>query len=79
MGKWPTEFDGKSYQLQDRKKKNWWDVTLSVEEIPSGQYPEELGENMENFEYVLVYKHGGAILHAVYVFSYNSKKRIKSN
>ena len=75
MGKWPTEFDGMSYQLQDGMKKKWWDVTLNVEEVPSEQYHEELRENIENSEYVLVYKHEGAILHAVYVFSYNSKKK----
>ena len=68
-GKWPTDFNDK-YHLQDQSTKNWWDVTLEVEEVSPQQFHEELKHKMAKYEFVVVYKSDGTSLHAVYVEKY---------
>ena len=68
-GKWPTDFND-TYHLQDQSTKNWWDVTIEVEEVSPQQFHEELKHKMAKYEFVVVYKSHGTSLHAVYVEKY---------
>ena len=73
-GNWPTDFDGKSFHLQENKTKMWWDIAVKVEEILQKMQHDELKKNMEFFEHVLVYKPG--VLHSVYVDKYNPNNKM---
>ena len=75
-GKWPDEFNSKTFCTQDKKTKIWWNIKIEVSQIPSEDYDNELSNHMckQEKEYVLVYN--GGVLHSVYVDKYNPNKKI---
>ena len=80
VGKWPTEFDGKSYHLQEVQTKNWWIITLNVKEIQdfrklSPEVQDEILRDMENCELVLNYYSTPTRAHAIYAENYNAEKK----
>ena len=80
VGKWPTEFDGKSYHLQEVQTKNWWKMTLNVKEIQdfkklSPEVQDEILRDMENCELVLTYLSTPSQEHAIYAAKYNASKK----
>ena len=97
VGKWPTDFDGKSYHLQEIRASMWYVVNLDVAEVSpedkekiDKMEPSELQrwkaermdnmdkmlKDMEKCELVLNYYYQGKIMHAVFVDSYNVRKKI---
>ena len=73
-GKFPTDFDGKSYHFQENVTKIMWSVLLKVIEVEKSRHHDELKRNKDDYEYVLVYK-PTSIPHAVYVEKYNTKNQ----
>ena len=84
MGKFPTEFDGKAYHLQENQTKTWYVVTPNVSEVPPEDQEEMLREMKEvneegevkECELVLNYYSQPGMMHAVYVDRYIKNKKI---
>ena len=84
MGKFPTEFDGKAYHLQEDQTKTWYVVTPNVSEVPPEDQEEMLREmkeineegEMKECELVLNYYSQPGMMHAVYVDRYIKNKKI---
>ena len=84
MGKFPTEFDGKAYHLQEDQTKTWYVVTPHVSEVPPEDQEEMLREMKEvneegeikECELVLNYYSQPGMMHAVYVDRYIENKKI---
>ena len=84
MGKFPTEFDGKAYHLQENQTKTWYVVTPNVSEVPPEDQEEMLREmkevneegEMKECELVLNYYSQPGMMHAVYVDRYIKNKKI---
>ena len=74
-GKWPTEFNGSSFQLQDRKSKDFYTLTPQIIEIAKEDFYNELTTNSNDFEHVIVYDNEG-ILHAVHVDKLTKFKKL---